>query len=634
MPHLVVGTAGHIDHGKTALVKALTGIDTDRLQEEKARGITIDIGFASLTLDPDTTLGFVDVPGHERFVKNMLAGVGGIDLVLLVVAADESVMPQTREHLEICSLLGIAHGIAVLTKIDAADPEIADLSEIELHDLVRGTFLDGAPIIRVSARTGEGLPLLIETLRHSLPRVTPKDAAGVFRLPIDRAFTMKGFGTVVSGTLVSGRVQRDEEVEILPGRVRARVRGIQVHNASVEAACAGQRTALNLQRLDLTDVQRGMVATAPGVFAPTTRLDVHLELLRSAPAPIEGRRRIRFHIGTAEVMGYVRLIGQDRLEPGHAAPAQVRLERPTFAVPGDRFIVRQYSPMTTIGGGEILDAHPARHRRSSGAARAWLDRLTRGTLQDRILAIAEAAGMSTVNVPALVGRFGVPPDRAAVVVRALIADAAVVPVADHPLTVAAAAAFSQLTADIVTEVGAFHAREPLLPGIQREDLKGRVAPAASAALFRAALEWLAARSRITVAGEIVRLADRTITLADADAQVRHALMERYRALGLQAAPTDDVIAALGVERRAARKLVQLLVTERELVRINEAVVVDRQALDRMIADLRARRARSPRLSVGDFKEMTGLSRKFAVPLLEYLDAQRITRRAGEEREIL
>ncbi len=354
MPHIIVGTAGHIDHGKTALVKALTGIDADRLKEEKERGITIDIGFANLTLDAQTTIGFIDVPGHERFIKNMLAGVGGIDMVVLVIAADESVMPQTREHLDICSLLHIKQGLTVLTKIDNVEREMADLVEVEVREFLKGSFLERSPILRVSSLTGEGIPQLIEALRQAIGNVAPKDDTELFRLPVDRCFTMKGFGTVVTGTLIAGQVHKEDAVEIFPSQRTTRVRGIQVHGRASNEARAGQRTALNLQGVEVAEIERGMVLTVPGVFKPTSMFDCNLELLRSAPAPIEMRKRVRFHIGTAELMGYVVLLGQERLNPGESALVQIRVEEPAFALPGDRFIIRQYSPMITIGGGQIL----------------------------------------------------------------------------------------------------------------------------------------------------------------------------------------------------------------------------------------------------------------------------------------
>lgn len=633
MPHIIVGTAGHIDHGKTALVKALTGIDTDRLKEEKARGITIDIGFASLALDADTTLGFVDVPGHERFVRNMLAGVGGIDLVMLVVAADESVMPQTREHLDICALLHIRHGIVVLTKSDAADAELTALAALEVQELVRSTFLQDAPIVRVSAVTGDGLPHLVDTLRTQARQIAPRDPAQIFRLPIDRAFTMKGFGTVVSGTIIAGRVRRDEEVEILPGGLTARVRGVQVHGAAVDEARAGQRAALNLPRLEVGQIDRGMVAVPPGLFTPSSLLEVQLELLPSA-APIIRRKRVRFHTGTAERMGWVALVGRRRLDPGDTAVARVRLETPAFALPGDRFIVRQYSPMVTIGGGEILDASPRPRRRSSGAAREWLERLARASTPERVLAMVEDSPAQAAGAPDLVGRLGLRPADVAGHLQAHAAAGRLVLVSDMPPVAIMAAAFSRVMSAILADVRAFHAREPLLPGIPREELKTRVARDAPPAVFRAALEQLVERQQIALDQEMVQLFDRPLTLAGEDARVRDTLLDRYGSLGLQAPAIDEVIASLQLDRRKARPIVQLLLRERKLVKIATDLAVDARALDGLIADVRALKTTSPTIGVREFKDLTGLSRKFAVPLLEYLDAQRVTRRRGDEREIL
>ena len=634
MAHIIVGTAGHIDHGKTALVKALTGIDADRLKEEKERGITIDIGFANLALDAETTLGFVDVPGHERFIKNMLAGAAGIDMVMLVVAADESVMPQTREHLDICSLLRVDRGVVVLTKIDAAERELADLAEMEVQELVRGTVLEGAPIVRVSSRTGEGIPRLVEILRDHARLATPRDAARLLRLPIDRAFTVKGFGTVVSGTLIAGRVGRDEEVEILPGKHAARVRGIQVHGAAVEEARAGQRTALNLQRIELAEVERGMVVAAPGAFEASRMFDVDVQLLPSAPGPIVRRKRVRFHTGTAEVIGFLVLLGQDSLEPGGSALAQVRLEAPAFALPGDRFIIRQYSPMVTLGGGEILDLPGARHRRSDAVARTRLERLQRASLEERIVLMAEELGDSTLSAATIIARAGVPHEAARNALAATAASGRLRLLSDTPPTAVAAAVFEGAAGRVLEEVRRFHEREPLARGIAREDLKGRAARHASPVLFRAVLEHLEASRQLALDQEIVHLHDRTVTLGGEDARVLALLEDRFQALGLQAPAPDDVIATLGVPRAPARKLLQLMVRDGLLVKVNEQMMVSRAAIDRLVADVRALKSRTTTFGVREFKELTGLSRKFAVPLLEYLDSQRVTRRTGDERIIL
>jgi selenocysteine-specific elongation factor len=634
MANIIVGTAGHIDHGKTALVKALTGIDADRLKEEKERGITIDIGFANLPLDRGTTLGFIDVPGHERFVKNMLAGAGGIDVVMLVIAADEGVMPQTREHLDICSLLHVKEGVTVLTKVDATDRELADLAEVEVREFLKGSFLEHSPVLRVSSLTGEGIPTLVDALREIAGRIRPKEVSRVFRLPIDRCFTMKGFGTVVAGTLVAGRVHRDDEVEILPQQRPARVRGIQVHSAAVDEACAGQRTALNLQRVELADVERGMIVAPPGVFTPTTTFDVHLELLKSAPAAIVRRRRIRFHIGTAELMGYAVLLGQDTLEPGHSGFAQIRLDHPTFALPGDRFIVRQYSPMVTIGGGEILDARPRRHRRVDAGVRRRLEAFRGGALDDRIATLVADAGFQTVAVHELVSRLGITEEQAVDALRRLAQQGRLRTIADNPLTAVDGDAFARAATAILAEIRDFHERDPLRKGIGREDLKGRVLDDASPVLFRAVIDDLVERRQVAADQDVVHVFERTVTLGGDDQRARQLLAERFRTLGLQAPSPDDVIASLNLDRQTARKIVQLMIADKTLVKINDEMTVDRAALNKLVDDVRALKTKSAKFGVREFKDLTGLSRKFTIPLLEYLDGQRITRRVGEDRIIL
>src|SRR5215471_16192808 len=594
MPYVVVGTAGHIDHGKTALVKALTGIDADRLKEEKERGITIDIGFAHLALDSNTTLGFVDVPGHERFIKNMLAGVGGIDLVMLVIAADESVMPQTREHLDICSLLHIPQGLTVLTKIDKVDSEIADLVEIEVREFLKGSFLEHSPIVRVSSQTGEGIPELIKALTHLIQNAGPKDADQIFRLPIDRSFTMKGFGTVVTGTLIAGRLQKEDEIEILPVQRVTRVRGIQVHGHATADAVAGQRTALNLQGIEVADVQRGMVLTAPRLFTPTSMFDCHLELLRSAPGPIESRKRVRFHIGTAELMAHVVLLGQERLLAGDSAFAQIRLEEPTFALPGDRFIIRQYSPMITIGGGEILDGQPEKHRPSDDHAVTRLKTFKSGGPDEAILALAEDAGLSGIELPKLAARRGISPARVRDRLLALAKSGRLHILVDNPMTIVSATAFKGAVQAAATGVKRFHETHPLVQGISREELKVRTSAEASNLVFQAVLDRLVADKKISVALDVIHEFDRT----------------------------------------TARKIVQLMLKENALVKISEDMVIDRGSLDKLIANVKALKSKNPKLGVSEFKDLTGVTRKYAIPLLEYLDRQRVTRRVGDERTIL
>ena len=634
MPHIIVGTAGHIDHGKTALVKALTGIDADRLKEEKERGITIDIGFANLALDSSTTIGFIDVPGHERFIKNMLAGVGGIDLVMLVIAADESIMPQTREHLDICSLLHIQQGFTVLTKIDNVESEMVDLVEEEVRDFLKGSFLESSPVIRVSSHSREGIPALIELLQQYAGKVAPQDVTQIFRLPIDRCFTMKGFGTVVTGTCIAGSVKRDDEVEIFPSQRLTRVRGIQVHGKMAPEARAGQRTALNLQGIEVADIQRGMALTVPGTFKPTSMVDCHLELLPSAPNTIVIRKRIRLHIGTAELMGYVVLLGQDKLEPGGSAFVQIRIQEPTFALPGDRFIIRQYSPMITIGGGQVLDVTPEKHRRSEKGLVAKLQVLRDGAVEDRLMLYIEEAGLSAIDVSRLVARLGIPSAAVRAKLSALAQAGRIRQVADNPLTVVSAAAFKDAVNRTAAKVKGFHESNPLVLGISREELKNRVLGGAPAAVVQAILDRLIADKKLAMANEFIHEFGRKVTLKADEELMRSGLLEKFQGLGLTVPSPDELIDGLKLERTTARKLVQLLLKEAILVRITDDIVIHREALDKLIGDVKALKTSNPKLGVKEFKDLTGVTRKYAIPLLEYLDRLRITRRMGEDRLIL
>ena len=400
MKNIIIGSAGHIDHGKTALVRALTGIDTDRLKEEKQRGISIDLGFAHLQISQNVRLGFVDVPGHERFIKNMLAGVGGIDLVLFVIAADESIKPQTREHFDICRLLGIRNGIVVLTKSDLVDNDLIDLVRLEVDEFVRGSFLENAPVVAVSSTTGAGLKELRAELEKMAAAVPEKDASQYFRLPIDRAFSMRGFGTVVTGTLVSGSVRTEQEVELHPARQRVRVRGIQVHGASVTEASAGQRTALNVAGIEAAELQRGMLLAEAGRFRATTQVDCVFELLPSA-RPLKHRAPVHFHAGTAEVEAEMRrLRGTDPLAPGSRDYVRFLLNEPLLLLPGDRFIVRMFSPVVTIGGGRVLDIAAPRR-----AAPDRMRTLETAPLADRITLLVSETRYG-MGMPELVARTG------------------------------------------------------------------------------------------------------------------------------------------------------------------------------------------------------------------------------------
>ncbi|HEY1219410.1 MAG TPA: selenocysteine-specific translation elongation factor [Bryobacteraceae bacterium] len=622
MKHIVAGTAGHIDHGKTALVKALTGIDADRLAEEKRRGITIDLGFAHLQLTPGLRLGFVDVPGHERFVKNMLAGVGGIDLVLLVVAADESVKPQTREHFEICRLLAIPRGLVVLTKSDLADPELLDLTRLEVAELVAGSFLEGAPVVAVSSTTGQGLDELRRELARVAAAVPEKNSAGHFRLPIDRVFSVKGFGTVVTGTLISGAVAKEQETQVYPAGRLLRVRGLEVHGVPTGRAVAGQRTALNLADIEAAGLERGDVLSEPGRFHAVRHLECRLELLPAAK-PLKHRAPVHFHAGTAEIEAQVRLFGAATLRPGETAYARLILRQPALLLPGDRFIIRMFSPVITIGGGVVVDIGERRYARGFDVAQR-LGVLAGPDAGARIaLLVREAAfGMGMADVVARTGMGESAIARAA-------ADAGVLaPPLASPWFVDRA--WFQAACDRLGKtVREFHRQKPLLAGMARPELRASLAPEMPPFL----LDGLLAASKDVVAeGEIVRLPGHAPVMRADEEQARLAIERAFEQAGLAVPAVTEVLAHSGVEAARARTLLDILLREKRLIRINQELVFHHSAMEKLRSLLAARRP--ARFSVPDFKEWTGISRKYAIPLLEYLDRARVTRREGDQRLIL
>lgn len=629
--HIIVGTAGHIDHGKSSLVEALTGTNPDRLEEEKRRGITIDLGFAFLNLG-EVRLGFVDVPGHERFVRNMLAGVGGIDVLLLVIAADESVMPQTREHFDICRLLGIPRGLVVITKSDLVDAEMLGLVRLEVEEFVRGSFLEGAPIIPVSSRTGAGLDTLKQELLRIAREAPLKDATRHFRLPIDRAFATKGFGTVVTGTLVSGSVGVKDEIELFPSRRRVRVRGLHSGGKPVERAVAGQRTAVNLAGVEHTEIERGMVLAAPGVFAPTRRIDARITLLPSA-RPLRNRARTHFHQGAAEAIAEISLLERTELAPGESALAQLRLDRPMLLLPGDRFILRQFSPVVTVGGGIVMDARARRHRRKDADVAPLLEKFERGTPEEILAALADATPRG-LTIEDILARTGWMPSEVRTTAAKLAEKKRLRILSEQPLTLAPEQAVQDCAAALQQTVEQFHRANPLLPGMPKQELRGR-AGNPRAELFQAALDDLVRARAISIAGDLVQRAGRQISLAPEESRAKELIEKEFERAGLAVPSVSAVLEKLPVEPARAQKILQILLREQVLVKIAEDFVFHRAAvagLRELIA--RYRQERGDRLGIAAFKELTGVTRKYAIPLLEYLDRERVTRRAGDERVIL
>jgi selenocysteine-specific elongation factor len=629
---VIVGTAGHIDHGKSALVEALTGTHPDRLAEEKRRGITIDLGFAFLE-ENGVRFGLVDVPGHERFVSNMLAGAAGIDLVLLVISADESIKPQTREHFDICRLLGVARGVVALTKSDLVDSEMLGLVRLEVEEYLRGSFLERAPIVPVSAKTGAGLTELKNALYTAASDIPGKDAARYFRLPIDRAFAMKGFGTVVTGTLISGSVGAEDEVELFSGSKRLRVRGVQSGGKSVERANAGQRTAVNLAGIDHGDVKRGMTLAAPGLFRTTRRVDTRLTLLPSS-RKLKHRARVHFHAGTAETIAEIYLHGQTVLSPGQSALGHLRLQDDVLVLPGDRFIVRQFSPVITIGGGVILDAQARRPTLRDTGRTAFLETLEGGGREDVLAAMTERAllGLALEDMVARTGWFEQEIREAA---QKLVAAGRVKIVSSEPLILLGRKAFEEVRRKIGERVERFHKENPLSPGIAREDLRASLGRRVRTETFRAALDELASETKLDVQGELVKRAGSQISLQPEEAKAKEEIEKAFAGAGLAVPAVREVLAKLSVEAKRAEKLLQILLREKNLVRVSPELIFHRDALGQLKEKLAAyKKAKGERISVPVFKDLTGITRKYAIPLLEYLDRERVTRRAGDERVIL
>ena len=623
MRNIIVGTAGHIDHGKTALVRALTGIDTDRLEEEKRRGISIDLGFAHLEVAPDIRLGFVDVPGHERFIKNMLAGVGGIDLVLFIIAADESIKPQTREHFDICRLLRIPSGVIALTKADLVDQDILELVRLEVDEFVRGSFLDGAPVVPVSSVTRQGLDELKEALRRKAAEAKPKNATGWFRMPVDRAFTMRGFGTVVTGTLLSGAAALEQEAELYPDGKVVRIRGVQVHGESVPKAFAGQRTALNLSGVDVADVRRGMTLADPGRFEAAHHVDTRLDLLPMA-RPLEPGAPVHFHAGTAEVEAQARLLGDTAtLEPGTTGYVRFMLREPLLLLPGDRFIVRMFSPVVTIGGGEVLDVNgPQRLRRVDGAVRA--KKLDGADLAHRVAVLAGESGYGLAQEQ-LIARTGAQPKDLA----ALASLQEFFAYGEPRLHLIGKAAAQAMAQRLHAAVQQHHKQNPLASGMPKEDLRSTVLPNSPPSFMDALLRTV---KTLVVEGEIVRLASHKVAFREDEEQALGKIENAFAEAGLAVPSTADVLARSGVEAARAKTLLQILLKNRKLIRVGDDLVFHSTAVAKLRELLGPRKGQ--KFTVADFKDWTGVSRKYAIPLLEFLDRERVTRREGDSRIVL
>jgi selenocysteine-specific elongation factor len=633
LKHIIVGTAGHIDHGKTSLVKAATGIDTDRLKEEKLRGITIELGFAWLDLPGGERVGIVDVPGHEKFVKNMVAGATGIDLVALIIAADEGVMPQTREHLDICRLLGVKHGLVVLTKIDMVDEEWQELVTEDVRSFLKGSFLEEAPIVPVSAVTGVGMPEFVKTLEKLCSQVPDRSSNGLFRLPVDRVFTMKGFGTVITGSLVSGKIRVGETIAIYPGGIESKVRGIQIHNESVDEAWAGVRTAINFQGLDRLAVNRGDVLARVNTLRPSYMVDVFLDYLGFLKKPLKNHTRVRFYTSTSEIEGNVMLLDREELAPGDKAIVQVRLESPVSAVKDDRFVIRSYSPVMTIGGGYILNPIPKKHKRFKEPVISHLNNLAAKESKDITIYLIEASGLEGVSFAELALMTNLPEKELEHELKSLLSRQAAIQVDRENRVFVHRTVFEAVKKEAIRILEEYHKRNPLKAGMAKEVLKSKLPKELGLRAFTLLIQELVKSETMVQEKELVRLSGHTIALQADQEDIRRRIQETYLQSGLEPPYFKDFVASVGANPSYIKEVLDHMVEEGILVKVKEDLYFHTDIMGdlkmRLVSFLRAH----GEITTPQLKEVTGVSRKYTIPLIEHFDDTRVTIRVGDVRRL-
>ncbi len=629
MKQIILGTAGHIDHGKTALIKALTGIDTDRLKEEKLRGITIELGFAHLKLPSGIIVGIVDVPGHERFVKNMVAGATGIDLVALIIAADEGVMPQTREHLEICSMLNIKHGMVIVTKIDLVDKEWLNLVRDDVYSFLTGTFLQDAPMVGVSSETGEGIKELVITLDELTKKGSERVSGNFFRLPIDRVFTMRGFGTVVTGTTVSGHIDVGSEVTIYPKGIRSKVRGIQVHQQDVPSVRAGLRTAINLQGLEKKAITRGDVVAEKDSLKPTYILDTVLKYLDSAPKKLQNRAKVRFHCSTSEIIATVILLDRDNLSPGDQCFAQFRLERPTVVLSRDRFVIRSYSPIRTIGGGYILNSLPLKKKRFSQEVLKELNILNKGPDQaivEQHIKGSRLQGLSKTELSFLTNLSKKDLDG---LINGLISNNVIFRSDMENDIFIHTEFYNKAKEEIITILGDYHRRFPLKEGIIKEELRSRMASNVKEKLFNQLINDLIQEALIVRDRDIIRLKDHQIELLQDQEELRNQIEQIYLKEGLEPPYFKDL--GQNIREREGRDLLEIMVKDGTLIKVKEDLYFHKKAIEELKRGLVDFIKEKGEITTPELKKLTGVSRKYTIPLIEYFDKIQLTVRIGDKR---
>ncbi|MCD6353538.1 MAG: selenocysteine-specific translation elongation factor [Proteobacteria bacterium] len=631
MSQIILGTAGHIDHGKTALIKALTGVDLDRLKEEKERGITIELGFASLSLSSDQRIGIVDVPGHERFVKRMVAGAGGIDIVMLIVAADDGVMPQTREHFAVCQLLGIKHGLIVITKKDLVEPEWLDLVKDDIKQLIKGTFLDGAPIIPVSSITREGITHVVSAIEQIVPNVGEKASDGIPFLPVDRIFTMKGFGTVATGTLISGTIRLGETLEVLPAGLQAKVRGLQVHNSAVEASLAGQRTAINLKGFEKGFIKRGDVLSLPDLLEPAHRFDVRLELLPDAPAPLKHGEEVRLHLFTSQTLARIISYENNVLEPGGSYFVQLRFAEPLVSIPGARFVIRNIDASRTIGGGIILSPHPPKHRRKDPNTRIWFQMLEDKKLEDILATLARNAGINGITRKDLLRQVNAPAGEIEKTWKDLKKKKMVVeinPDSHQAIHCETLIAYENRLETILKE---YHRQNPLKTGMLLEEAKNRLGIKQSNKFYDCLIQAMEKKGSIKTRDDAIHHAGHQISLTPGQTKLKTDIESALSSMGLTPPTLRELTDQFSVSPSEIKTILKLSVQERSVVRVKEELWFAREHIALLAQKVIEYLKENKELTPGDFKKITGISRKYSIPLLEYFDREKITVRVGDKR---
>ncbi|MGQ9509930.1 MAG: selenocysteine-specific translation elongation factor [Thermodesulfobacteriota bacterium] len=632
MKHVILGTAGHIDHGKTALVKALTGVDTDRLKVEKERGITTELGFTFLKLPSGIRLGIIDVPGHEKFVKHMVAGVWGIDLVALVVAADEGIKPQTREHLEICELLKVKKGLVIITKIDLVDQELIDLVKEEISELTKGTFLRESPVMAVSSYTGQGIPELITVLDRLSQEVEERPSDGLFRLPIDRVFVMKGFGTVVTGTVVSGNLSLGELIEILPSRLEGKVRNLQVYNQPVEKIVAGQRAAINLQGIEASGINRGEVLIRPRTFIPTTIIDVYIEHLPSTQRPLKNRTVQRFHIGTVLANASIQLLDKEELVPGEGGFAQIRLDRPVVALSQDRFVIRGSSLIQTIGGGVVLDPHPEKHKRFSQNVINDLILLRDGKKEEILRYHLNRAGMGGMGLEDLLRRVSISPIEMEKLLKEMAKKGELLFLDPERSKVIHHSHYKRLREMVLDQLKEFHQRAPLKSGIAREELRSKLPLEMDMKLYQMVLHNLIQMGEVVIEKDLLRLSKHSVSIMDEKGLVKR-VEEAILKAGLQPPSPKELAEEWYEEEDSLQTVFDHLAHQETFIKIKSGIYLHQTNFNRLKEELINYLKIHQEITTAQFKEMTKVSRKYAIPLIEYFDQMKLTLRIGDKRRL-